>query len=47
VDGRRIYDRDEALALGFTYLGIGAPNSRTHPQAPRAGVPGTQKEISV
>jgi nucleotide sugar dehydrogenase len=47
VDGRRIYDRDEALALGFTYLGIGAPNSRMQPPVPRAGVPGTQREISV
>ena len=34
-------------AMSLALLGIGAPNSRTHPQAPRAGVPGTQKEISV
>jgi nucleotide sugar dehydrogenase len=29
VDGRRIYDPGEAMALGFTYKGVGAPNART------------------
>jgi nucleotide sugar dehydrogenase len=47
VDGRRIYDREEAVALGFSYLGVGAPNSRVPPQVQRADVPGTQREISV
>lgn len=52
VDGRRIYDREEAAALGFTYMGIGAPNGRGSPQARHAAMPDdardkAQREASV
>jgi hypothetical protein len=47
VDGRRIYDREEALALGFTYKGIGAPCGRPALAAPRVTSRGTEKEVIV
>jgi len=47
VDGRRIYDRDEALALGFTYKGVGAPRGPSVPAVQRVVTPGTEKEVIV
>jgi|AGTN01.2.fsa_nt_gi nucleotide sugar dehydrogenase len=47
VDGRRIYDREEAVTLGFTYLGIGAPNGRAQSHEPRADATGAQREVQV
>lgn len=47
VDGRRIYDRDEAIALGFTYKGVGAPGGKPRSSARPVAAPGTEKEVIV
>lgn len=47
VDGRRIYDRDEAIALGFTYKGVGAPAGKSLSAVPKMAAPGAQKEVIV
>lgn len=47
VDGRRIYDREEALALGYTYKGIGVPRGKPAQAAPRVASRGAEKEVIV
>jgi len=47
VDGRRIFDRDEATGLGFIYRGVGAPKGKALPQVQRVAAPDTQKEVIV
>ena len=47
VDGRRIYDRYEAMALGFTYMGVGAPNTKGQPLKREEALPGAQMEAPL